>query len=336
MKAAGFANLLGPTALAVLLLAGCGSRSKGPFDEAGSAAPTPARSEVELGPVRVSVEVDPPKARLSDEPTLTLKIDYEQGVTVQDPPFGESLGNFVIRDYSTPLPQIRGDREIRQKIYTLEPTRTGKLAVWPISVTFTDTRPNGDGKEHTVETEGLEIEIESMADSEAPSLDELRPAAGPVELPSSGSARLGWVAAGVLLAAIAGVAWWRRARRRRAAEQVVLSPQELAYLELSRLLEEKLAERDVKLFYVGLTGVVRRYIERTTGVRAPEQTTGEFLHQIARQQTFAADDGRRLKDFLEAADLVKFAAHRPRKEDIEESFERAKAFLALAETEAAA
>ena len=34
------------------------------------------------------------------------------------------------------------------------------------------------------------------------------------------------------------------------------------------------------LYYMELTAVVRRYIERTTGVRAPEQTTEEFLHEV--------------------------------------------------------
>jgi len=337
VNAAGFRNLLGPTALAAaLLLPGCGRSPQRPIEDAGEETPPAARSEVELGPVRVSVEVDPPRARLSDEPTLTLTIDYEQGVTVREPPFGESVGNFLIRDYRTPLPQIRGDREIIQKIYTLEPTQTGKLAIWPISVTFTDTRPNGDGQQHTVQTEGLTIEIDSIVDSEVPSLGELRPAAGPVELPSSGGTGLWWAVAAIVVVVAAGLAWRRWKRHGKAAEQVPLSPQELAYLELARLLEERLAERDVKLFYVGLTGVVRRYIERTTGVRAPEQTTEEFLHQISRQQTFASEESRRLKGFLEVADLVKFAAHQPRTEDVEESFERARAFLALAETEVVA
>ncbi len=281
--------------------------------------------------------MEPSKARLSDEPTLTLTIEYEKGVTVRKPPFGESMGDFLIRDFREPLPKIQGDREIVQQIYTLEPTRSGELAIWPIRVTFTDTRPDGGGKERTIETEGLVIEVASVVDSEVPSLADLRPAAGPVELPETGGTRAWWLL--ILLAVVLGagvLVWYGRKRRRKGEEEPSLSPRELAYLELERLLEQDLAEEDVKLFYVELTAVVRRYIERTTGILAPEQTTEEFLQEISRRETFPPEERGRLQDFLESADLVKFAAHQPRKEDVEESFRRAKAFVGLEPMEVAA
>ena len=322
--------------MALLLLSGCVSESGKPEESSDDDARL-ARSEVERGPVRVTVEVEPARARLSDEPVLTLTIRSEAGVTVHKPPFGESLGDFIIRDFHEPLPQMEGDREVLRQIYTLEPTRTGSLTVWPISVSFTDTRPDGDGRQHTVETEGVTIEVSSVVGSDVPSLDELRPMAPPVELPRTAGTGI-WLLPMVLVAlTVAGaLIWWRRKRRRR--EEIVrqLSPRELAWLELQRLLESNLAEEDVKRFYLELTAVVRRYIERSTGVRAPEQTTEEFLIQISRDATYPVEESQRLKSFLESADLVKFAAYRPRGEDIEESFRRAKRFLALETTEVAA
>ena len=321
----------------VSLFSGCGRETGKRAEEARAEDAKAVESEVERGPVRLTVRVEPARPRLSDEPTLTVIVDYEKGVTIEKPPFGESLGDFVIRDFREPLPRVEGDREILEQVYTLEPTRSGELAVWPIPLTFTDTRADGDGKEHTIQTEGLTVEVESVVDSEAPSLGELRPAAGPMELPEVETSGLWWLV-GVLAAAIAGaVLLWRwRKRRRRIDEVQQLSPRELAYLELERLLEQELAERDVKRFYVELTGLVRRYIERTTGILAPEQTTEEFLAEISREETFAPDERGRLGRFLESADLVKFAAYEPRKEDLQESFERAKAFVGLSQTEVAA
>ena len=324
-------------ALAIVLVAtGCAGQTGGPAGESQEKDGKVARSEIERGPVRVTVTVEPAKARLSDEPTLTLSIDSQQGVKVRKPPFGESLGDFLVRDFREPMPRVQGDREIVQQVYKLEPTRTGKLSIWPISVTFTDDRPGGDGKEHTIETEGLTVQVESVLGTELPSLGALKPAAGPVELPQSGRAGVWWL---ILLLAAIGVVplvWWLRRRRRKAVAEKTLSPREQAYLELERLLADGLAERDVKLFYVELTGVVRRYIERTTGIRAPEETTEEFLREISRRHTFRPEESRRLRDFLESADLVKFAAYQPRREDVEESFQRAKVFIGLERVEVAA
>jgi hypothetical protein len=313
-------------------VAGCRSAEE---DAPESAEPEPqvARTDLERGPLRVSVQVEPHPVRLSDEPTLTLTLDYEIGVQVEKPPFGEAVGDFQIRGFREPLPETSSEREIVRQIYTLEPMRTGQLQIDPIPVTFTDNRPEGDGKTRTVETEALVVEVTSMVDAEAPSLDDLRGPAGPVELPPPKYSPL-WLGISCLLVFLAGGlggAIWLIRRRRGVEIQQQLSPQELAYLELQQIIEQELSERDVKLFYVELTGVVRRYIERTTGIHAPEQTTEEFLQEVHAGTVFSGAERERLSRFLESADLVKFAAHQPTADDIETTFERAKMFLGLAE-----
>lgn len=312
-----------------IALPGCGAKSNAPAPTKDAAA-KPARSEVEQGPVRLTVDVQPPKARLSDELALTLTIDYEQGVALEKPAFGSELGAFTIRDFREPLPKIAGGRETLQQIYTLEPTEAGRLKIDPIAVKFTDRRPKGDGKSHTISSEAVTVEITTALDDRAPSLGELHPPAGPLELLTRGL-RWPWVIVALAAFVLAAAAWrWLRPRKKRqqAAVARILSPEELANLELDRLVESGLAERDIKQFYVELTGIVRRYIERTTGIRAPEQTTEEFLREISRAQTFGRDECSRLGDFLESADLVKFAAHQPRVEDIDEGVRRARVFVA--------
>ncbi len=319
-----------------IAVGGCGA-AKQPSDEQSEKDPPQAvRTEVERGPVRVTVEVAPQPVRLSDEPKLTLTIDAAQGVKIDKPPFGEALGDFVIRDFRDPLPEIKDQREITRQIYTLEPTRSGKQQIAPIVVTFTDSRPNGDGKQHTLETEALTVEVASVLDSELPSLDDLQPAEGPIELPEPAVNRVWWFVGGASgLLCLAVIVWVvRRRHRRDVADE--LSPQEWAYLELQHLIDHRLAETDVKQFYVVLSDIVRRYIERTTGIHAPEQTTEEFLRDIGGNHTFPRDDEQRLRDFLEIADLVKFAKHEPRPADTEESFQRAKIFLGLDSREAVA
>jgi hypothetical protein len=335
-------RLLWPAVVLLLItLAGCASEPPAPptapdAKPAAEAAPGVARTEIDRGLIKVAVEVRPHPARLSDEPTLTLTIDSARGVAVEKPPFGEAIGGFLIRDFREPLPETQGDREIRRQVYTLEPVQTGTQHIEPISVAFTDRRPQGDGKRHTVETESLAVEVTSMLQADVPSLDQLKPMAGPVELPQPAVGGRLWLVGGLLAAVFAAAGcWWLVRRRRKTLPEKPLSPQELAYLELDALLQENLSATDVKLFYVRLTGIVRRFIERTTSVHAPEQTTEEFLREIGRGQLFSGDERTRLKAFLESADLVKFAAQEPTAADVEQTFRRAQAFLGLQTREAA-
>ncbi len=128
------------------------------------------------------------------------------------------------------------------------------------------------------------------------------------------SPRAASIAVGLaLLAALAAWALARLARRLiRAVRRRLLSPRDRALLELSDLVARGLIGRgEFKAFFLELTGIVRRYIERAHRIRAPEQTTEEFLNAAARDPRFRPDVLATLRRFLETADLVKFAAYRP-------------------------
>jgi len=287
------------------------------------------QSTVDRGPVRLTVQVEPAAARLSDELRLSITLDAAQGVTLRKPLFGQALGDFTIRDFHEPLPEERGDRQIVRQVYTLEPTKAGTLRVQPIVVGFSDTGGGKTSPEQTLESEPLTVEIATANLGEFPSLDQLRPAAEPLALPAAPLYRRWWPWA-VAAAAVLAVVWAivRRRRRRAVAALPQLSPAEQARRELEELSAAGLATRDVKLFYVALTGIVRRFIERTTGIHAPEQTTQEFLREIGPGARFSAAAAQRLQGFLESADLVKFAGHEPRPEDVTASFARAGEFIA--------
>jgi hypothetical protein len=350
-------------AIGFLLLAGCG-KNTGSSDSQSPSENT-AVSAVELGPVKLTAEITPSKARLSDQPALTLTIDAESGVECEWPPFGDMLGAFKIVETVDPLPKTRDGREIRERILTLEPTKTGTLKLDPIPVVFHDKRNGAAGKPQTIVTKPISIEITSSYTKETPSLGDVRPAADPVAVPWRMPAWFWAILACLLVAITAGIAFWRWPKREKTSEAFLLTPEELARLELKTLAESGWSETDVKLYFVELTAIVRRYIERTIGIHAPEQTTEEFLREMSRASSplplgerpgvravgttvlndapntqprstlrISALSHHRLKEFLESADLVKFAAFRPRREDIDASFRRAEAFVGVNEDRA--
>ena len=107
-----------------------------------------------------------------------------------------------------------------------------------------------------------------------------------------------------------------------------LSPRERAFAELERLLNRRLPEQGLfKDFYIELTQVVRRYIERTHGIRAPEQTTEEFLADAERRPRFTPAVIASLRDFLQSADLVKFAGRDATPEVADGAVRTARAYI---------
>ena len=84
---------------------------------------------------------------------------------------------------------------------------------------------------------------------------------------------------------------------------------------------------EIKLFYQEISNILRRYIEKRFGINAPEQTTEEFLDGLKTPATFPVEYQDLLKRFLIHCDLVKFAAHQPVAEDIQNTVDSCRKFI---------
>jgi len=147
------------------------------------------------------------------------------------------------------------------------------------------------------------------AAARAPKADgDLEIEAQPVYVAPSARTVTGWVGIGLAVVGLLAAALWGLTHIRRRVREARLSPGERALAELERLIRRRLVEKGLyKDFYIELTGVVRRYIERTHGIHAPSQTTEEFLQAAVSHPAFAAATLGPLREFLESADLIKFA-----------------------------
>ncbi len=68
---------------------------------------------------------------------------------------------------------------------------------------------------------------------------------------------------------------------------------------------------EVPAFVVRTSSVLRTYVEERFGLAAPDQTTEEFLQELAGRSDALGRHRDELARFCRACDLVKFAAHRP-------------------------
>jgi hypothetical protein len=122
-----------------------------------------------------------------------------------------------------------------------------------------------------------------------------------------------WIALAALVVCLAAlVAWLVRRRRRPAASQVVpeaaLVPPDVEALRALDALAVSglLASGEYRAYYIQLTAVAKRYLERRLGAPVLEMTTAETL-ALLRGHPSADDLLPTVRDVASAADRIKFA-----------------------------
>lgn len=117
----------------------------------------------------------------------------------------------------------------------------------------------------------------------------------------------GGAAAGLGLAAAAAM-WWKR---RPGTPPPVEPEPDAAVLARARILGAREGMGDARWYVGEVSDAVRSYLEGRFGLRAPEQTTEEFLASLGGKRLPGMEDGGGLGGFLHQCDLVKFAGWRP-------------------------
>ncbi len=296
-----------------------------------AAASEEIQRRVERGPVAVDLALRPAEPVIGDVLELELSVRAEAGVEVLMPEFGEALGRFEIVDFAPRSRQDELGRTIHEQRYRLHPPHSGPQSIPPLRVEFVDRRegqrPAPEGEDaFEILTERIALEVAPiLAEGDPlelrPRHDDLPPRrepAGPWWLWA-----LGLASVAALFAPFARRGWL--ALRARQREQ---SAYERARSALDALLTEgRPSPETMDGFYVSLSRIVRRYLEDRFALRSPELTTQEFLAEMGRSPDLARSHQRLLRDFLEQADLVKFAGHRPTDQGVSESIAAAERFL---------
>jgi HAMP domain-containing protein len=298
---------------------------------AGAPEMEPLEAISETGPVRATVRLSPPAPAIGDPLRLVLEVRAEPDVELLMPEFGEALDRFAIIDFSRSEEADDEGGTISRQRYTLAPPRSGAQFIPPLLVEFVDRRagrdPAPEGEDaYELLTTALEFEV-AAALPEGASL-ELRAPLGTLgarERPGRGRtlwllAALVAIVAAVVLG-IKGWAIWRSRSLRRSAYDV-------AKADLDALMmAPRPLEREMDAFFVRLSGIVRRYLEIRFGLRSPELTTEEFVEELANSPDLVRSHQKLLREFLNRADLVKFAHLVPDPADVELSLESARSFL---------
>lgn len=274
--------------------------------------------------VGLVVEAEPEVVDVGRDVEVTVRATAPAGRKVLLPDLRDRFGGFRVAEDFAEEPQV--DAEGRTTLVTRwrlvpEPLAT-RYRLAPFVVTVTS--PEGQA-ERTFYTRAVVFAPPPPCAA----------VAGAMEIhPTRDFPALSWRLVGLGAAALAGLAAlgalvFLVVRRVRLMVKIHrMSPIERALYELDVLLKKGLPGRGLyKDFYVELTMVVRRYIERRHDVRAPNLTTEEFLRAAQANAAFSPEAIAVLKTFLESADMVKFAGVEATSEMADAATGKAKAYL---------
>ncbi len=308
----------------VTLAAGCRS------PEAPAAADV-ARDEQVRGPLRLTVTAAPRRPLVGDRVTVTIAFEAPEGYRAALPgpdalaPLTAEAGEAIDE-----RPAAAG--RVWRRTFTVEPLAAGSLEIPALTVRYVPPQAAGAAAAATQPTYelvsgALRLEVRSaLSEDDRPT--QPRDITGPIVPPAPPWPWWAWAllasGAAVGSSAVAGLTYWLR--RRAARPPPPLSPEEWALRELERLTEHDwLGRGAARELYYRVTAIVRQYVERKYALAAPEMTTEEFLATLDRRPLPL--DADRLRAFLEACDLVKYAALEPGPADIARTLGAARAFV---------
>jgi hypothetical protein len=233
---------------------------------------------------------------------LTVRIVGQTPVQVSNEISFPKSANWKIRPITSPQP--RKTRTAWERWFYVEPLGKPETVVsLPLPVL---RYQEGNQRMQKVSWKPIPVRITSQIGK--PNLDEMRPITGPEQVPPTWSWRevLVWTELGLLLAAV--VLLVAEAIGRRFRRTAVLSPAAWALRELDRLGGLDWSARGaLEQFPTLLSDVLRRYLELRFRLRAPRQTTAEFLAAMQESTQLTPDQQGLLRAFLERCDLAKFA-----------------------------
>jgi hypothetical protein len=251
---------------------------------------------------------------LGSPDTLWLELEQERNLTVLWPLLSDSLGPHLEILSKTPLDTLAtkdsNTLRYRQGVQVVS-YDSGAWVLPTIPFQYLD-------KQDTIFAEFPEKSIVVLA----PAVDLSKDIRGIEGVLDPGYHWMEWLpwlllSLGLITLFVFAVKWWLR-RKQKQKEIPVPIPQE----ELVNPLEEALQSLEiirkradwkqgkVKVYYSDLVDLMRRYIERSYGVEVSEMTSAEWLSWWQRSG-LAKQDGGKLKQLLQLADMVKFAKQNP-------------------------
>jgi hypothetical protein len=263
--------------------------------------------------VSVSTRLDTTRARIGDQLKLHIRVEKPAQTRVVFPVLADTLTGKIeiVRKGPVDTAVSSTGRIVMNQDLLVTVFDTGFFEIPPLSFTVHTGQTQDTLKSIPVNFVILSMPVDTTIRDIRANMK------APVNIEEIFPFFLGLIALGLVVILIV---YWVRKRTRKGpsvSAEVLAEPADvIALRELEQLREEKpWINRQVKLYYIRLTEILRIYIERRYHIMALEQTTDEILGSLKKSENVDSSL-KRLTSILKLADLVKFAKVIP---DLEEN-----------------
>ena len=254
--------------------------------------------------VDISVAVDKQEITPGDVIEYTLTVKSDKSVKPAFPEKGLKVAPFELLDFSKSESEEEG-MIVRNYKYKISIYETGDFELPPVVFKYII-----NGKEESKSTEkAIKIKVKSVLPADA---NDIKPIKAPQEFKTPVPYRFlymaGLIILIVLVLTLLSYFLYRKYFLKKSHKEEILPllpPEEEAHKSIDELVKlNLLQEGKIKDFYITLSDIVRRYVERRFTIMTFEKTTDEIIHQMRQKDITGVNN---LKSLLSDFDLVKFA-----------------------------
>jgi hypothetical protein len=262
----------------------------------------------------VKTSLDHLTITVGDLVRVTLEVHRPNDLKIQPPALERELGEWIVRQFKQ-VASSKSEPGWSTETFELELTiyKTGEFQIPPLSLGLVGS----DGTKGVVSSSPVKVKVESVLGSRDSVLKDLKPQAE--ILPDYKPFLLFLAAVGAFSVLIFQLVRHFRKRQRITVSLPVdtRTPEEIAREALKRLLARQLIEQGLfKVFYLGISEIIKRYLGVRLGIISLERTTEEILDDL-RSIGLSENHYRVTRTFLEDCDLVKFAKYHPSPHEVE-------------------
>jgi len=268
-------------------------------------------------PQNATATLDTPMIMIGDHFTLQIDVEWVDSTFIQFPVFTDTLikNIEILRDL--PFDTIRGDAEniIIRKRYLLTSFDSGYYHINPLPVTL---RPKSD-ETYRIYTNSLFLAVQTIhIDSAETRIADIK---GTIHTPLTFKEFVKEYLPIILIIIVVAILvlaiiYLIKKNKKPTVEQEIIVPKEeahvIAFRDLDALSAKKLWQTGfVKNYYSDLSDIMRRYLENRYEMPAMESSTTEITEYLKSNKFIDKELRSKLQEFLETADLVKFAKFEP-------------------------